>query len=1174
MRRLGLAACLALTPLAAVAQQDDRDYLTAFLEDSLSGAGRHVVVTGFEGLLSARATVQEITIADDQGIWLTLRGVTMDWSRSALLRGEINVSELSADEILVDRLPVSEPSTTAPEAGSFALPELPVSLRVDHVGAGLISLGPTILGTPVEAKLDASMSLAGGEGQASLTLLRTDDGPKGKVALTASFANADQMLTIDLDASEGADGIAATLIGIPGTPATSLTVKGAGPLTDFAADVALRTDGEDRLAGKVTLTGVETGGMGFGVDLAGDLAPLFLPDYATFFGDNVQLAATGTRHADGRLDLADLSLKASAMNVQGSLALSSDGLPQRFDLTAQIANPRGGSVLLPLTSDVETRLDSANVKLSFDSATDRGWKADIAVLGLDREDFQAREVRLSGSGRIARLMGARTVGGTFQFQAAGLAPQDPDLARAIGDTMTGQASMRWREGDGSFTVQSLSLAGADYGATVSGRIAGLNDALSVTGTAEVTAQDLSRFAGLAGRPIAGAGVVSLTGSGSPLTGAFDVQAEVRGTDLALGIAQVDQALRGQSQVKADVLRDTTGTTLRSFSATAGTIGINGSGSLASGAVNLTAAVTVGNLGTFGPGLRGSVSSNVKISGAPNSAVLTLDSTARGLAVGQAEADKLLAGETRAALGLSLHDGALFVDKATVTNPQLSVQADGTLRGNEQTISVKAQLNNLGLLLADFPGALNISGTLVQTASGTQVDMRGTGPGQIDARVKGRLARGFGSADLTVSGTSQAGLANPFIAPRVLSGRTAFDMRLRGPLTLASLSGNLTLADARLADPMLTFSLDGISGRVDLAGGRAKVAGSGRISTGGTVTVSGTAGLAAPFAGDFAVGISNAVIRDPQLYEVQLGGNITIKGPLTGGAKIAGDILLSQTELQVPSTSISGAGGLPNLIHQDEPVPVYQTRVRAGLVEAPDAAAGGPRRPYLLDVRISAPSQLFVRGRGLDAELGGDLRITGSTDNVIPIGSFDLIRGRLEILSRRLDLTTASLQLQGDFIPYIEVAATANADNAVVGVTIRGPADDPEVRFTSVPDMPDEEVLAQLLFGNNVQNLSVLQALELAGAVRTLAGYGGEGIISKLRRNVGLDNLDVTTNQNGDSTLTAGKYLTERIYTEVTVDAKGQSDIHLNFDVTKSITLQATAASDGTSTLGVKVEKDY
>ena len=141
--------------------------------------------------------------------------------------------------------------------------------------------------------------------------------------------------------------------------------------------------------------------------------------------------------------------------------------------------------------------------------------------------------------------------------------------------------------------------------------------------------------------------------------------------------------------------------------------------------------------------------------------------------------------------------------------------------------------------------------------------------------------------------------------------------------------------------------------------------------------------------------------------------------------------------------------MPNLIHQDEPVPVYQTRVRAGLVESPDAAARTQQRPYLLDVRISAPSQLFVRGRGLDAELGGALRITGSTDNIIPIGSFDLIRGRLEILSRRLDLTTASLQLQGDFIPFIEVAATAKADNATVGVSISGPADDPEVRLSLI-----------------------------------------------------------------------------------------------------------------------------
>ena len=45
-----LAPCLALAPLAAAAQEDDRDYLTGFPGNNLSGAGRKVARIGFEGL--------------------------------------------------------------------------------------------------------------------------------------------------------------------------------------------------------------------------------------------------------------------------------------------------------------------------------------------------------------------------------------------------------------------------------------------------------------------------------------------------------------------------------------------------------------------------------------------------------------------------------------------------------------------------------------------------------------------------------------------------------------------------------------------------------------------------------------------------------------------------------------------------------------------------------------------------------------------------------------------------------------------------------------------------------------------------------------------------------------------------------------------------------------------
>lgn len=80
-RALVIAVCLA-SPVWA--QQDDRDYLTAFLEDTLSDAGRQVTVTGFAGALSSQATIEKLTIADDQGVWITLNGVVLDWSRSAL----------------------------------------------------------------------------------------------------------------------------------------------------------------------------------------------------------------------------------------------------------------------------------------------------------------------------------------------------------------------------------------------------------------------------------------------------------------------------------------------------------------------------------------------------------------------------------------------------------------------------------------------------------------------------------------------------------------------------------------------------------------------------------------------------------------------------------------------------------------------------------------------------------------------------------------------------------------------------------------------------------------------------------------------------------------------------------------------------------------------------------
>lgn len=66
MRGVFLSCVLITSAGIAAAQEDDRGYLTAFLEDNLSSAGRKVTITGFAGALSSQATVQRIEISDDK----------------------------------------------------------------------------------------------------------------------------------------------------------------------------------------------------------------------------------------------------------------------------------------------------------------------------------------------------------------------------------------------------------------------------------------------------------------------------------------------------------------------------------------------------------------------------------------------------------------------------------------------------------------------------------------------------------------------------------------------------------------------------------------------------------------------------------------------------------------------------------------------------------------------------------------------------------------------------------------------------------------------------------------------------------------------------------------------------------------------------------------------------
>ena len=226
------------------------------------------------------------------------------------------------------------------------------------------------------------------------------------------------------------------------------------------------------------------------------------------------------------------------------------------------------------------------------------------------------------------------------------------------------------------------------------------------------------------------------------------------------------------------------------------------------------------------------------------------------------------------------------------------------------------------------------------------------------------------------------------------------------------------------------------------------------------------------------------------------------------------------------------------------------------------------------MRISAPNQIFVRGRGLDVELGGELRVRGTTSDIQPVGQFDLRRGRLLLLGQRIEFDEGSLQLVGNLDPQIHFVARTRSQDVTAIVTVDGRVSSPEITFSSEPPLPQDEVLARVLFNRATQNLSAFQLAQLAAAAAELAGGGGPGIMDQLRGATGLDDLDIITEDDGATAVRAGKYLDDNIYLDVQTDTAGITRAEIALDINDSVTARGSVASDGNTTIGIFYERDY
>ncbi len=1066
------------------------------------------------------------------GFDLTLSGTAGDLrlgdSRiDPLLAGQTRLeidAARGAQGVEIRKLTLTGESLDADIAGTLrsAGSDLTLSAGLDNLGR----LIPDLTG-PVSA---AGRLVQQGAGWHTTLTVDAPGGARAELDALVPL-NAAAPARLDLSVTEPAGGPISTLLRLPARPALTLRLDGNGTLRDFSGNLGLATGGTDRVNGTLRLQTGTDGQADFSARMAGDFTPLVPPPYGDFFGPDTALDVAGQRDADGAIDLSRLSLTSRAMRLIGTARLDGDGTPQVVDLVATIGAAGGDQVLLPLPGD-PVRLRAARLTAALDQSLGPDWKLALSIDGLTRGQDRVEQVTARVDGRLSPdTPGA--VSGRIEADLQGLALGDPGLQSAIGTAPTLRFGFDL-PGDDSLRFSALTLAAAAGTLYADGKISDLSGARTIDATARVDRADLARLSGLAGQALSGSASARITGTGSPSTRSFDITARAQLRDIATGKARLDPLLGGTTRIELDAASRVDGVDIRRFSMQGDALSAKAAGILGMTGTDLTFSAALRDLGRVLPELPGPV---------------TLQGSVTQDGPGW-----------RASARLDAPEGS-FADLDARLAP------DGPAE-----IGFKGEFARLEQLLPDFPGTLKASGQARRDAGQWRIDATMAGPAGIAVTLGGSYDEASGRADAAATGRVELAAANRMLSPISLKGGAAFDLTLKGQPGLPALSGRISTSGTSVALPLLNNAVENLTGAVTLKDGKARVDLAGQMRSGGGFRVSGPVSLSAPFDAGLSVDLQAIGLTDNVSFKSTANGQLAYAGPLAGNGRLSGRIDIGKTEIDIGATGggVSSAP-IPPIIHQGEPSAVRVTRQRAGLIDTGKAAAQGPE--IGLDIVISAPGRVYVRGRGLESELGGEIRLRGTTRNVIPAGQIELIRGTLEIFGRRLELSKGLVTMQGSLEPYLDFAATSSTQDGTATLEIKGVPTALEISATSSPERPPEEALAMVIFGNQFSKLSPLKIAQLAGSLARLRG-GGDPVGENARRITGADSVSVGEDNAGNPQAEIGARLSDRIYTDLSVNTKGDTEVNINLDVSRNVTLKGTVDNAGDSAVGIFFDRDY
>ncbi|WP_142416180.1 translocation/assembly module TamB domain-containing protein [Bartonella massiliensis] len=625
--------------------------------------------------------------------------------------------------------------------------------------------------------------------------------------------------------------------------------------------------------------------------------------------------------------------------------------------------------------------------------------------------------------------------------------------------------------------------------------------------------------------------------------------------------------------------------------------------------------TLANLWKSDLGAAGSVTGQVMIRGHFKKPDITYDIKGEGLTTVSLQ-DKQIMPFSLSATGKTL-DKNLTVN-ANFTGEGIQAQAQGLVSLEKDKLDLHINLQSLSARLANsfiagqaldgtVIGKVDISGTMkdpsahFELSSQSLTAMTHKGPMSININTRGSykkstfhienmIATGDKGLDLSIYGPvslngSEANLnakgiipldfVNLLLAKRGahITGTARVDTVLNGTLSKPQFIGNISIGDGSFFDSKTNVGLNNITLEGKLNGDQIFIEKAlASSSEGGRISASGR--ISNDLEADLIFDLDNANYNDGSMILATLSGKMTMTGHFLHDLAIGGDIIVEKAEILVPD-HFQGTKFL-DVKNKNLTKPIQTTLERADIKSTNKShnITEESSSVVLSNMRVTARNQFFVRGKGLDAELGGRINLTGPLNDVHPVGEFRMIRGRFDILSQRLNFDQGQASFSGNLNPTVYFVTNNNSGDIHVTVTVSGTIDNLDINFSSQPNLPQDEVLARLIFNRSLSELSPFQIAQLAAAAADLAGASNTSLLNTLRTKIGLDDLDVIVNEKGNTGLRIGRYIHNNIYLGFEAGSDGTTKGTINLDISRHLKAKGAIGNEQNSSIGLFYERDY